>query len=56
MYNEQIRDLLVPGQYLPIREDGSRGVTVAGLTLHKVRILPLKKQQKEQQFFTSEKI
>ncbi|ELU16371.1 hypothetical protein CAPTEDRAFT_227783 [Capitella teleta] len=36
VYNEQIRDLLSPkGNYLPLREDPSKGVMVAGLTFHR---------------------
>ena len=36
VYNETIRDLLMPGQPLTVREDPQRGVCVSGLTLHKV--------------------
>ena len=36
VYNEQIRDLLNCGPYLPIREDPQKGVIVNGLSLHKV--------------------
>ena len=36
VYNEQIRDLLNPGVFLPLREDPEKGVIVAGLSLHKV--------------------
>ena len=36
VYNEQIRDLLMPGGYLPVREDPQRGVMITGLSLHKV--------------------
>ena len=36
VYNETIRDLLMPGQPLAVREDPQRGVCVSGLTLHKV--------------------
>ena len=36
VYNETIRDLLIPGQPLAVREDPQRGVCVSGLTLHKV--------------------
>ena len=35
VYNEQIRDLLVPSGFLPIREDPQRGVVVNRLSLHK---------------------
>ncbi|CAH3186205.1 unnamed protein product, partial [Porites evermanni] len=35
VYNETIRDLLMPGQPLAVREDPQRGVCVSGLTLHK---------------------
>ncbi|XP_023929910.1 kinesin-like protein KIF18A isoform X2 [Lingula anatina] len=35
VYNEQIRDLLMPSNPLPIREDPAKGVVVAGLSLHK---------------------
>ncbi|XP_044184034.1 kinesin-like protein KIF18A isoform X2 [Acropora millepora] len=35
VYNETIRDLLMPGQPLAVREDPVRGVCVSGLTLHK---------------------
>lgn len=38
IYNETIRDLLMPGSALPIREDPGKGVVVPGLSLHKVRI------------------
>lgn len=36
VYNEQIRDLLMPGDYLPLREDPQKTVVVTGLSLHKV--------------------
>ena len=36
VYNETIRDLLMPGKPLAVREDPQRGVCVSGLTLHKV--------------------
>ena len=36
VYNETIRDLLMPGQPLAVREDPQRGVCVCGLTLNKV--------------------
>ena len=36
VYNETIRDLLMPGQPLAVWEDPQRGVCVSGLTLHKV--------------------
>ena len=36
VYNETIRDLLMPGQALAVREDPQRGVCVSDLTLHKV--------------------
>ena len=36
VYNETIRDLLMPGQPLAVREDPQRGVCVSSLTLHKV--------------------
>lgn len=35
VYNEQIRDLLANAGPLAVREDGSKGVVVQGLTLHK---------------------
>uniref|UniRef100_A0A3B3CIR2 Kinesin-like protein n=1 Tax=Oryzias melastigma TaxID=30732 RepID=A0A3B3CIR2_ORYME len=35
VYNEQIRDLLANSGPLNVREDGSKGVVVQGLTLHK---------------------
>ncbi|KAH3877279.1 hypothetical protein DPMN_001142 [Dreissena polymorpha] len=35
VYNETIRDLLVPGGNLPIREDPGHGVVIHGLSLHK---------------------
>ncbi|XP_053384514.1 kinesin-like protein KIF18A isoform X2 [Mercenaria mercenaria] len=35
IYNETIRDLLLPGSVLPIREDPGKGVVVPGLSLHK---------------------
>ncbi|KAK3576194.1 hypothetical protein CHS0354_016017 [Potamilus streckersoni] len=35
VYNEQIRDLLMLGSPLPIREDPNSGVLVPGLSLHK---------------------
>ncbi|KAK7098935.1 kinesin-like protein KIF18A isoform X2 [Littorina saxatilis] len=35
VYNEQIRDLLLPRGTLPIREDPSSGVIITGLSLHK---------------------
>ncbi|BFZ04113.1 hypothetical protein BsWGS_07153 [Bradybaena similaris] len=35
VYNEQVRDLLVPRGNLPIREDKNVGVIIAGLSLHK---------------------
>ncbi|XP_076471380.1 kinesin-like protein KIF18A [Babylonia areolata] len=35
VYNEQIRDLLMPHGTLPIREDHNAGVIVPGLSLHK---------------------
>ncbi|XP_053347445.1 kinesin-like protein KIF18A [Clarias gariepinus] len=35
VYNEQIRDLLVNSGPLAVREDGTKGVVVQGLTLHK---------------------
>ncbi|KAK7485721.1 hypothetical protein BaRGS_00023022 [Batillaria attramentaria] len=35
VYNEQIRDLLLPRGTLPIREDHNAGVLVPGLSLHK---------------------
>ncbi|KAK3726500.1 hypothetical protein QZH41_003895 [Actinostola sp. cb2023] len=37
VYNETIRDLLLPGPSLAVREDPVRGVCVSGLTLHKPR-------------------
>ncbi|XP_031562254.1 kinesin-like protein KIF18A isoform X2 [Actinia tenebrosa] len=37
VYNETIRDLLLPGPPLAVREDPARGVCVSGLTLHKPR-------------------
>ena len=36
VYNETIRDLLLPGNPLPIREDPGKGVVIPGLSLHKV--------------------
>jgi len=36
VYNESIRDLLIPGPGLPVREDPSKGVVIPGLSLHKV--------------------
>ena len=36
VYNETIRDLLLPGKSLAVREDPQRGVCVSGLTLHQV--------------------
>ena len=36
VYNETIRDLLMPGKALAIREDPQRGVCVSNLTLHQV--------------------
>lgn len=36
VYNEQIRDLLTNAGPLAVREDGSKGVVVQGLTLHQV--------------------
>ena len=39
VYNETIRDLLMPSGCLPIREDPSNGVVVHGLSLHKVSML-----------------
>ncbi|KAK6973956.1 Kinesin-like protein kif18a [Biomphalaria glabrata] len=35
VYNEQVRDLLIPNGNLPIREDKNIGVIIAGLSLHK---------------------
>ncbi|CAG5136409.1 unnamed protein product, partial [Candidula unifasciata] len=35
VYNEQVRDLLMPRGNLPIREDKNVGVIIAGLSLHK---------------------
>lgn len=35
VYNEQIRDLLLPRGTLPVREDRNAGVLVPGLSLHK---------------------
>ncbi|CAH1787480.1 unnamed protein product [Owenia fusiformis] len=37
VYNEEIKDLLLPGGYLPVREDPQKGVVVQGLSLHKPR-------------------
>ncbi|XP_078669677.1 kinesin-like protein KIF18A [Branchiostoma floridae x Branchiostoma belcheri] len=37
VYNETIRDLLVPSGTLAVREDPQKGVVVSGLTLHKPR-------------------
>lgn len=37
VYNEQIHDLLLPGNSLPVREDSRSGVVVPGLSLHKPR-------------------
>lgn len=34
VYNEQIRDLLANGGPLAVREDGSKGVVIQGLSLH----------------------
>jgi hypothetical protein len=39
VYNEQIRDLLIGGKSLPVREDSQNGVVVPGLSLHKVHII-----------------
>ena len=36
VYNETIRDLLIPSGCLPIREDSTSGVVIPGLSLHKV--------------------
>lgn len=36
VYNEQIRDLLANSPALAVREDGTKGVVVQGLTLHQV--------------------
>ena len=36
VYNETIRDLLMPGKALALREDPQRGVCVSNLTLHQV--------------------
>ncbi|KAJ8299293.1 hypothetical protein KUTeg_023353 [Tegillarca granosa] len=36
VYNEQIHDLLLPGNSLPVREDSRSGVVVPGLSLHKI--------------------
>ena len=36
VYNETIRDLMMPSGCLPIREDPNNGVVVHGLSLHKV--------------------
>lgn len=38
VYNEQIRDLLANSGPLAVREDGTKGVVVQGLTLHQVMI------------------
>ncbi|XP_030845070.1 kinesin-like protein KIF18B isoform X2 [Strongylocentrotus purpuratus] len=35
IYNEAVKDLLVPSGHLAIREDPQRGVVVSGLSLHK---------------------
>ncbi|XP_025087889.1 kinesin-like protein KIF18B isoform X2 [Pomacea canaliculata] len=35
VYNEQIRDLLLPRGTLPVREDRNAGVIIPGLSLHK---------------------
>ncbi|XP_060552819.1 kinesin-like protein KIF18A isoform X2 [Ruditapes philippinarum] len=35
IYNETIRDLMMKGSVLPIREDPGKGVVVPGLSLHK---------------------
>lgn len=35
VYNEQVRDLLIPRGNLPIREDKTVGVIITGLSLHK---------------------
>ncbi|XP_063398631.1 kinesin-like protein KIF18A [Mytilus trossulus] len=35
VYNEQIRDLLMGGKTLPVREDAKNGVVIPGLSLHK---------------------
>ncbi|WAR02744.1 KI18A-like protein [Mya arenaria] len=35
VYNETIRDLLMPGSVLPVREDPGKGVIIPGLSLHK---------------------
>ncbi len=40
IYNENIRDLLVPSEgneYLDLREDPAKGTTVAGLSSHEVK-------------------
>ena len=37
VYNETIRDLLMPGKALALREDPQRGVCVSNLTLHQPR-------------------
>ena len=36
VYNEQIRDLLRPMDFLPLREDPQMGVIIKGLSLHKL--------------------
>ena len=36
VYNETIRDLLVPSGPLDLREDSQRGLVVTGLTKHQV--------------------
>ena len=37
VYNETIRDLLMPGKPLAVREDPAKGVCISSLTLHKVK-------------------
>ena len=53
MYNEQIRDLLNPAGYLPIREDPASGPVVRGLSLHKViyQLILLSRHEKYMWFF-----
>ena len=38
VYNETLRDLLQPGQALPLREDGDKGSQVVGLSVHKPKV------------------
>lgn len=56
VYNEMIKDLLVPGSPLAVREDANQGVVVSGLSLHQPKnahelLQVLYRRKKQQQIF-----